>query len=175
MSSYVRYHLVDRLIGENDSRRHIKTFDSFQELKEFIVRNRFELYKVLPEPEKNVPDYSKVRGFKELVQEMDKYNYMGWQLTAIQTVNKGSTVRRLKSNKRWNYTKKMVKGNRRRGLRYKSGVSEKYLNSLSRKEQEIFIDSNLFRVLHSKRSAILVEWVGSVGTFKGWIPSYLLS
>lgn len=174
MSSRIRYHLVDRLNKVDGSRRYIKTFNSFQELKDFLNYNRVELYKAVPEPEKNAPDFSDVRGFMDLVKKLESNEYMGWHLSAVQTINKESTVNRLKGNKRWNYTKELGKGSRRRGHNNKSGVNESYLDMLSKREQNIFKESRLFRVLHYTNGAILVEWTGSRGSFSGWIPKHFL-
>lgn len=173
MANNVKYHLVDKIYRQGSSQRHIKTFDSFKELKDFVTNNVVELYKAIPEPEKNAPDYTSEKGFMDLKRKMEKNKYMGWYLSIIKTDNTGSSIKKLKGNRRWNYVK-IEEGSFNRYNRYKNGVHENYLGNLGNINKKILKNSELFRVVNETSKAVRVEWTSPKGSFTEWIPKIYL-
>lgn len=168
------YILVDQIKGESNSRRYIKGFKYFQDLKDYLYTHRVELYNALPDPEKNAPDYRSSRSFGELKKAMESKAYNNWLMTIIRTEpysRKNARIRTQGDNNRW---VGLMPIKSLRGAVRVHGVDTAYLPTLEPRDRKIFISARIYRTLNTTQRAVLVEMTGNQGTITTWIPkSYI--
>ena len=170
---YRLYHLVDEVQGVGNSRRVIYTATRFQEMKEYLEKNKEQLYNVLPDVRNNAPTFSHCRSYKELKNKLESTIYYNWRLNLIRTENHSSYKRHIRQaihNKRsWVFIRPLrsFRGNQYLG----NGVRADYLSRLTNEESTIIQHASLYRVLHTKQGAVLVEWSGHKGTATTWVSN----
>lgn len=169
------YHLIDELTGTVKSRIVFESFDSFTELKTYIVENQIGLYKHIPGI-KSYPNYTKCRSFRQLKVEMEKNHYFDWRLTISKSEDRGSKSRRVMDNLDHNgYITIKPLGNIRFKRYMDNGVSCKVGQILSNFDKKVVIHAIQYRVIQSTPKAVLIEWLGCKGSTTTWIPKNYLT
>lgn len=170
------YYLVDELEGVANSRRIIKRFDYYKDLKEWLVVNARDVYGFIPHMSyEKLPNFRSCRTVYDLKEMVASYTYDNWRLNIV--TSRDSTLKSKKlvsrvEDKSWVTIRPMV--TLKKPNCTDNGVMWAFVKELPEIEKERVLHAEVSRVLSSTPNALLVEWLGSKGTVVAWIPRKLL-
>lgn len=172
----MKYHLVDEVKGEGNSRIVIRSFGYFQDVKDWMIANVDALYGFIEGYDSSKAPYLRdVKSLSDLNMKLHGLTYHGWRLSVI-GAKEGLPRRRLLLNiepRAW-LTIRPIRNVR--GSQYTNkGISWSYLQTLTKEEQEIITNARLMRVLQKTERAVLVEWSGCKGSSVTWIPKQAIA
>lgn len=173
----MKYHLVDEVKGDGNSRRIIHSFEYFQDVKDWIIANVDDLYGFIEGYDSSKAPYLRdAKSLSDLNMKLHGLTYHGWRLTVIGAKEVLKPRRRVLLNiepRTW-ITIRPIRNVR--GSQYTNkGISWSYLQTLTKEEQEIITNARLMRVLQKTERAVLVEWSGRKGSSVTWIPKQAIA